>query len=74
MEQAGLDENFVQAKGETDKSIHVSNSLDDDSENEDHCIAKSETQQRYEVDMGGMVHEFELLNINYLKNILFLKG
>lgn len=45
LEQAGLDENFVQAKGETVKSILVSNSVDGDSENEDHCITKSETHQ-----------------------------
>ncbi|KAI7804763.1 protein FAM161B isoform X2 [Triplophysa rosa] len=45
LEQAGLDENFVQSKGETDKSIHGSNSVDGDSANEDHCITKSKTQQ-----------------------------
>ncbi|XP_056623154.1 protein FAM161B isoform X2 [Triplophysa dalaica] len=45
LEQAGLNETFVQSKGESDKCIHGSNSVDGDSENEDHCITNSKTQQ-----------------------------
>lgn len=43
MEQAGLDENFVRSKGETNKAIHVNN----ESAEEDHDSTESETQKRY---------------------------
>uniref|UniRef100_A0A671R3R2 FAM161 centrosomal protein B n=1 Tax=Sinocyclocheilus anshuiensis TaxID=1608454 RepID=A0A671R3R2_9TELE len=44
LEQAGLDENFVRSKGETNMAIHV----DNDCVDEDHYSTESETQKRYE--------------------------
>lgn len=41
LEQAGLDENFVRSKGETNKAIHVEN----ESADEDHDSTESETQK-----------------------------
>ncbi|XP_051578310.1 LOW QUALITY PROTEIN: protein FAM161B [Myxocyprinus asiaticus] len=46
LEQAGLDENFVRSKGETDKPIHGSKSVDDESEDEEHNSNESETHLR----------------------------
>ncbi|RXN11330.1 protein FAM161B-like isoform X1 [Labeo rohita] len=47
LEQAGLDENFVRSKGETNKAIHV----DSESTDEDHYSTESETQKRlFELD------------------------
>nr|XP_055028427.1 protein FAM161B [Misgurnus anguillicaudatus] len=45
LERAGLDENFVRSKGESDKSIHGSNNVHGDSEDEDYHSTKSESQQ-----------------------------
>ncbi|XP_026141261.1 protein FAM161B [Carassius auratus] len=41
LEQAGLDENFVRSKGETNKAIHV----DNESADEDHDSTESQTQE-----------------------------